>query len=126
MYLFSWRREFPQTRDLWMNISTICRTQESYSFNGWKISRPNLHNMTLQRQRLTKWNQQSVFITKRLTQVIIYLVNYRKFVLVQVPIAIQKARDARRADGSVLEYGLDWHLQRFLGEVTLILLIYFV
>jgi hypothetical protein len=40
-------------------------------------------------------------------------------VLVQIPIAIQKARDARRADGSVLEYGLEWHLKRFISEVII-------
>jgi hypothetical protein len=30
---------------------------------------------------------------------------------------IQKARAAKRAEGSVLEYGLTWHLERFVGDV---------
>jgi hypothetical protein len=32
-------------------------------------------------------------------------------------ILVTKARDARKADGSVLEYGLDWQLERFVGAV---------
>lgn len=31
--------------------------------------------------------------------------------------AIQKARRARRADGSVLEYGLDYHLSKFIASI---------
>jgi hypothetical protein len=38
---------------------------------------------------------------------------------VQVKLDIQKARDAKRAQGSVLEYGLEWHLERFINEVRL-------
>lgn len=33
-------------------------------------------------------------------------------------VKVEKARDARKADGSVLEYGLAWQLERFNGAVT--------
>ena len=33
-------------------------------------------------------------------------------------INIEKARKARHADGSVLEYGLDWQMERFLRQVS--------
>lgn len=36
---------------------------------------------------------------------------------VRIPWVIEKARDARKADGSVLEYGLTWHLERFVAAV---------
>ena len=34
-----------------------------------------------------------------------------------VKVNIQRARDARSKDGSVLEYGLDWHLERFVSKL---------
>lgn len=36
---------------------------------------------------------------------------------VRIPLAIKKAKEARKADGSVLEYGLDYHLKRFTDAV---------
>jgi hypothetical protein len=36
----------------------------------------------------------------------------------QLKIDIQKARDARKAQGSVLEYGLDYHLEKFINAVS--------
>ena len=35
----------------------------------------------------------------------------------KLKIDIEKARDARREHGSVLEYGLEWHLSRFVDDV---------
>ena len=37
---------------------------------------------------------------------------------VRVPLMVNNARKARRADGSCLEYGLDYHLERFVGAVS--------
>ena len=36
---------------------------------------------------------------------------------VKIPLDIKRAKDARRQDGSILEYGLQWQLDRFLGDV---------
>lgn len=36
---------------------------------------------------------------------------------IRIPWAIEKAREARSKDGSVLEYGLTWHLERFVDAV---------
>ena len=36
----------------------------------------------------------------------------------RVPLLIQNARNARRADGSCLEYGLDYHLKNLSGQVS--------
>lgn len=38
---------------------------------------------------------------------------------VKIPLDIQRARDARRSDGSVLEYGLEHHLSKFENSVTM-------
>ena len=37
---------------------------------------------------------------------------------VKIPIEIQKAKNAKAKDGSVLEYGLDYHLRNFGGAVS--------
>jgi hypothetical protein len=37
---------------------------------------------------------------------------------VTVPISIEKARQARKPD-SIFEYGMTWHLERFLNKVQL-------
>lgn len=48
------------------------------------------------------------------------LKRYKEFyAAVSLPLALKKAREARKADGSVLEYGLDWQLERFTGAVIL-------
>ena len=36
----------------------------------------------------------------------------------KIPLAIQNARNARRADGSCLEYGLDYHIKQMNGAVS--------
>lgn len=36
---------------------------------------------------------------------------------IRVPLAVQKARDARKADGSVLEYGIQFTLDGFNRKV---------
>lgn len=36
---------------------------------------------------------------------------------IKIPIEIQKARNAKRAQGSVLEFGLDYHLRNFSSAV---------
>ncbi len=35
-----------------------------------------------------------------------------------VGVKIQKAIEAKRADGSVLEYGLNWQLEGFVNQVA--------
>lgn len=42
----------------------------------------------------------------------------------KVKIEVQRARDARRAQGSVLEYGLDYHLSKFVAAVTISTIIF--
>jgi hypothetical protein len=42
---------------------------------------------------------------------------YEKVESVRIPLAVQNARNARRADGSVLEYGLKYHLDRMNGAL---------
>ena len=37
---------------------------------------------------------------------------------VRIPLAVKNARRAKRADGSILEYGLDYHLRNFTGSVS--------
>ena len=68
--------------------------------NGWKTSRANLDNMNKPNQPLMNvkrfWNK------------------YNKVIIpLKVPLQIQNARNARSNDGSVLEYGLDYHLRNF-------------
>ena len=44
---------------------------------------------------------------------------YNKVVnAVRVPLEIQNARNARTSDGSVLEYGLEYHLRNFKSAVS--------
>ena len=38
---------------------------------------------------------------------------------VKIPLEIQNARKARKADGSVLEYGLEFHLKGLNGAVSI-------
>ena len=46
------------------------------------------------------------------------LQKYREFYAqVRLPIEIKNARNARKADGSILEYGLDLQLERFSNSV---------
>ena len=46
---------------------------------------------------------------------------YKKVVdAVKIPLMVKNARNARRADGSCLEYGLEYHLKNFIGPVSLI------
>ena len=48
---------------------------------------------------------------------------YNKVVnAVRVPLEIQNARNARTNDGSVLEYGLEYHLRNFKSAVRRIIL----
>ncbi len=35
----------------------------------------------------------------------------------KVKLDVQRARDARKADGSVLEYGLDYHLEKLSNDL---------
>ena len=37
---------------------------------------------------------------------------------IRIPLAVKSARRAKRADGSILEYGLDFHLKNFNGSVS--------
>ena len=44
---------------------------------------------------------------------------YKKVVdSVRIPLMIQNARNARKNDGSCLEYGLEYHLRNFIGPVS--------
>ena len=43
---------------------------------------------------------------------------YKKVVnKVRIPLLVKNARNARLAQGSCLEYGLDYHLRNFIGPV---------
>ena len=44
----------------------------------------------------------------------------KKMAEVRVPLLVKKARNARRADGSVLEYGLEHHLNGFVNAVCIL------
>ena len=53
-----------------------------------------------------------------------HLVSFEEVVNpIRIPLSIQNARNARKADGSVLHYGLDFHLKGFTKEVYILLLI---
>ena len=42
-----------------------------------------------------------------------------KLVAIRVPLMIRTARNARRKDGSCLEYGLKYHLEHFTSAVSI-------
>ena len=44
---------------------------------------------------------------------------------IRVPLMIQNARNARRKDGSCLEFGLDYHLKNFTAAVCIFINSYF-